>query len=96
MQKTKLVMILGIINGFYYPGNLQLRYINTREYWKNSKLCENTPPCGRRFPISTHVGITVYKHGKCSIFFKYNLELLGGGNKIFVRSRYVRFALNFL
>ena len=23
-------------------------YINTRENWKNSKLCENTPPCGRR------------------------------------------------
>ena len=37
-------------------------YINTRENWKNSKLCENTPPCGRRvstqflvFPISTRV-----------------------------------------
>ena len=54
-------------------------YINTRENWKNSKLCENTPPCGRRvstqflvFPISTRVDITVYQHGKCVIFLKYN------------------------
>ena len=43
-------------------------YINTRENWKNSKLYENTPPCGRRvstqflvFPISTRVDITVYQ-----------------------------------
>ena len=50
-------------------------YINTRENWKNSKLCENTPPCGRRvftqflvFPISTRVDITVYQHEKCFIF----------------------------
>ena len=55
-------------------------YINTRENWKNSKLCENTPPCGRRastqflvFPISTRVDITVYQHGKCFIFLKYNM-----------------------
>ena len=48
------------------------------ENWKNSKLCENTPPCGRRvstqflvFPISTRVDITVYQHGKCFIFLKY-------------------------
>ena len=53
-------------------------YINTRENWKNSKLYENTPPCGRRvstqflvFPISTRVDITVYQHGKCFIFLKY-------------------------
>ena len=52
-------------------------YINTRGNWKNSKLCENTPPFGRRvsteflvFPISTRVDITVYQHGKCFIFFK--------------------------
>ena len=56
-------------------------YINTRENWKNSKLCENTPPCGRRvstqflvFPISTRVDITVYQHEKCFIFLKYHLE----------------------
>ena len=55
-------------------------YINTSENWKNSKLCENTPPCGRRvstqflvFPISTRVDITVYQHGKCFIFLKYYL-----------------------
>ena len=54
------------------------RYINTRENWKNSKLCENTPPCGSRvstqflvFPISTRVDITVYQHGKCFLFLKY-------------------------
>ena len=54
-------------------------YINTRENWKNSKLCENTPPFGRRvstqflvFPISTRVDITVYQHGKCFIFLKCN------------------------
>ena len=48
--------------------------------WKNSKLCENTPPCGRCvstqllvFPISTCVDITVYQHGKCFIFLKYNI-----------------------
>ena len=52
-------------------------YIHTRENWKNSKFCENTPPCGRRvstqfvvFPISTRVDITVYQHGKCFIFLK--------------------------
>ena len=56
-------------------------YINTRENWKNSKLCENTPPCGRRvstqflvFTISTRVDITVYQHGKCFIFLKYQHE----------------------
>ena len=44
----------------------------------NSKLWENTPPFGRRvstqflvFPISTRVDITVYQHGKCFIFVKY-------------------------
>ena len=49
--------------------------MNTRENWKNSKLCENTPLCGRRvstqflvFPISTRVDITVHQHGKCFIF----------------------------
>ena len=54
----------------------------SRENWKNSKLCENTPPCGRRvstqflvFPISTRVDITVYQHGKCFIFLKYNCDL---------------------
>jgi hypothetical protein len=48
--------------------------INTRGNWENSKLCENTPPFGRRvstqilvFPISTRVDITVYQHGKCFI-----------------------------
>ena len=47
-------------------------------YIINSKLCENTLPCGRRvstqflvFPISTRVDITVYQHGKCFIFLKY-------------------------
>ena len=57
-------------------------YINTRENWKNSKLCENTPPCGRRvstqflvFPISTRVDITVYQHGKCFIFLNSLLRL---------------------
>ena len=57
-------------------------YINTRENWKNSKLCENTPPFGRRvstqflvFPISTRVDITVYQHGKCFIFLKYNIGI---------------------
>jgi hypothetical protein len=53
-------------------------YINTRGNWENSKLCENTPPFGRRvstqflvFPISTRADITVYQHGKCFIFVKY-------------------------
>jgi hypothetical protein len=53
-------------------------YINTRENWENSQLCENTPPSGRRvstqflvFPISTRVDITVYHHGKCFVFVKY-------------------------
>ncbi len=53
-------------------------YINTRENWKNSKLCENTPLFGRRvsteflvFLISILVDITVYQHGKCFIFLKY-------------------------
>ena len=56
--------------------------INTRKNWKNSKLCENTPHCGRRvstqflvFLISTHVGITVYQHGKCFIFLKSQIVL---------------------
>ena len=67
----------------YYERNIKLfsvyiySYINTRENWKNSKFCENTPPCGRRvstqflvFPISTRVDITVCQHGKCFIFLK--------------------------
>jgi hypothetical protein len=46
--------------------------------WENTKLCENTPPFGRRvstqflvLPISTRVDITVYQHGKCFIFVIY-------------------------
>jgi hypothetical protein len=53
---------------------------------QNSKLCENTPPFGRRvstqflvFPISTPVDITVYQHGKCFIFVKYMLVCEGNG-----------------
>ena len=70
----------------YYKRNIKhffvliYSYINPRENWKNSKLCENTSPCGRRvstqflvFPISTRVDITVYQHGKCFIFLKYNV-----------------------
>ena len=41
-----------------------------KTFWKNSKLYENTAPCGRRvstqflvFPISTRVDITVYQYG---------------------------------
>ena len=58
----------------YYKRNIKhffridISYINTRENWKNSKLCENTPPCGRRvstqflvYPISTRVDITVHR-----------------------------------
>ena len=47
-----------------FGANLIFRPVNTRENWKNSKLCENTPPCGHRvstqflvFPISTRVDI---------------------------------------
>ena len=67
----------------YYKTNIKhfsvliYSYINTRGNWEDSKLCENTPPFGRRvstqflvFPISTRVDITVY-HGKCFIFVKY-------------------------
>ncbi len=61
-------------------------YINTRGNWKNSKLCENTPPFGRRvstqflvFPISTRVDITVYQHGKCFIFLKYKIGKVESG-----------------
>jgi hypothetical protein len=56
-------------------------YINTRGNWENSKLCENTPPFGRRvstqflvFPISTRVDITVYQHGKCFIQYLLNIN----------------------
>ena len=72
----------------YYKTNIKLfsvliySYINTRGNWENSKLCENTPPSGRRlptqflvFPISTRIDITVYQHGKCFIFVKYLLEI---------------------
>ena len=72
-------------------------YINTRENWKNSKLCENTPPFGRHvstqflvFPISTRVDITVYQHGKYFIFFKYHMqfEKVRFSKKIIVRVTY--------
>ena len=72
----------------YYKRNIKhfsvliYSYINTRENWKNSKLCENTPPCGRRvstqflvFPIFTRVDITVYQHGKCFIFLKHKFRI---------------------
>ena len=61
----------------YYKRNIKHFFrIDIQLYqhsWKleNSKLCENTPPCGCRvstqflvFPISTRVDITVYQHGK--------------------------------
>jgi hypothetical protein len=54
----------------YYKKNIKhfsvliYSYINTRGNWENSKLCENTPPFGRRvstqfivFPIPTRVDI---------------------------------------
>ena len=54
-------------------------YINTSGNWKNEKLCENTPPCGRRvstqfrvFPIFTSVDVTVYQYRKNILFF-YNI-----------------------
>ena len=53
------------------------------KFGKNSKLCENNSPYGRRdstqivvFPISTHADITVYQHGKRFIFLKYQLKIL--------------------
>ena len=50
-------------------------YINTRENWKNSKLCENNVSTQFLvFPISTRVDITVYQHGKCFIFLKYHAK----------------------
>ena len=62
---------------YFFRIDIQLN-INTRGNCENSKLCENTPPFGRRvstqflvFPISTRVDITVYQHGKCFIFVKY-------------------------
>ena len=85
---VRVVWIGGILpscggRGLYYKTNINIfsiliySYINARENWENSKLCENTPPFGRRvstqfrvFPISTRVDITVYQHGKCFIFVK--------------------------
>jgi hypothetical protein len=56
------------------------KYYKTCGNWENSKLCENTPPFGRRvstqfliFPISTRVDTTVYQHGKCFIFVNYKI-----------------------
>ena len=53
---------------------------NTCENWENSKLCENTLPCGRRvstqflvFPISTRVDTTVYQYGKNVLYFFYKI-----------------------
>ena len=66
----------------FFRIDIQLYSINTRGNWENSKLCENTPPFGHRvatqfivFPISTRVHITVYQHGKCFIFVKYNMPV---------------------
>ena len=71
----------------YYKTNIKFfsvltySYINTRGNWENSKLCENTPPFGRRvstqflvFPISTRAVITAYQHGKCFIFVNHKPE----------------------
>ena len=51
-------------------------------YLKNSKLCENTPLCGRPvctqflvFPISTGVDITVCQHANVVNFFS-ELDIL--------------------
>ena len=56
-------------------------YINTSENWRNEKLCGNTTPAERSvfiqfrvFPIFTSIDITVYQHGKCFIFLKYNIK----------------------
>ena len=48
-------------------------YINTSGNWKNEKLCGNTTPAGRVFPIFTSVDITVYQYGKNVLYFFYNI-----------------------
>ena len=49
-------------------------YINTRGNWENSKLCLVSTQI-LFLPISTRLGITVYQHGKCLKFVKYNANL---------------------
>jgi hypothetical protein len=44
------------------PGNEVDSYINTRGNWENSKLCENTPPFGRRVSTQFLVLRVVNKH----------------------------------
>ena len=53
------------------------------ELGKTRNCVKTIPPCERPvstqfsfFPISTRVGITVYQHGKCFIFLKYDLETI--------------------
>ena len=95
-RKISFFMFLCAITVLYYKTNIKhfsvliWSYINTRGNWENSKLCENTPPFGRRvstqflvFPISTRVDITVYQHGKCFIFVKYNSNSIATFNMIF-------------
>ena len=52
------------------------------EVWENSKLRENPHPTGSSShfnisfsQISTRVCITVWRHGKCFLFLKYNLNV---------------------
>jgi hypothetical protein len=69
-------------------------YINRSGNWENSKLCENTPPFGRRvstqfrvFPISTSVDITVYQYGKNVLYLFYNIAQRNIKKEIFQRFR---------
>jgi hypothetical protein len=65
----------------FFRIDIQL-YINARGKWENSKLCENTPPFGRRvsaqflvFPISTRVDINglLTEREVCTV--KYQTEV---------------------
>ena len=65
-----------------FPATLLLKFfVLYYENLKNSKLCENTPPCGRRvstqyliFPISTRVDITVYNTENILYFLNIQYE----------------------
>jgi hypothetical protein len=72
----------------YYKTNIKYfsvliySYINNRGNWENSKLCETTPPFGRRvstqflvFPISTRVDITVYYINTENVLYLLTIKL---------------------
>ena len=95
MSTRKISFFIFICAIVYYKKNIKhfplliYSYINTRGNWENSKLCENTPPFGRRVstqflvvPIPTRVDINVlYLLNKIHLIYENTMCTLNHTSK---------------